>query len=246
MAIINKKKFCELIGCEEKALPVYYSRGKFIYVNGIHKGKNACIDTMEPINAAFIEYIISKKGAVVAQAETTQTSPAMPQELPNSPIIPRMPSFGQQMPQKQPEPAANQPQTIVNIVNSNKNEQNLALFATTELIKKKDLELKSVELEIRQIELAKKSGELIPTEPAHMVMSQFARSVAIGLRDKIEKRMQSIAIKYMITATDVAEYRKGFISDINEVNLSAVEEVGKGIAKIVTEFSEKRGVGQRL
>lgn len=55
MPLLTKKEFAQLIGIQEKHLPVYYEppRNKFAYVDTA-KGKEARIDTDVAINASFV------------------------------------------------------------------------------------------------------------------------------------------------------------------------------------------------
>ena len=106
------------------------------------------------------------------------------------------------------------------------------------------LEEKRNAIIIQQMEIAKKRGELIPTEIVRKLVVQQSEGTKIAYTEACESLILIFSQKRQLTAVEVSEIRKDFIGIVNTAINTSIDITNRNMTEIVKEFSEKRGVGQ--
>lgn len=94
-----------------------------------------------------------------------------------------------------------------------------------------------------QIEIEKKEGQLIPTELIKALFLTHSKSITMTFKEGMEKIVDLFTIKYKLSQADAASMRKTMVEAINKGVDNAVSNTRGSLKKIITEYSEKRGVG---
>ena len=110
--------------------------------------------------------------------------------------------------------------------------------------KEADLEAAELNIEIKKIELAKKRGEVIPTDLATTVFRNHFKSVTKAFHQGANNFIATIAKRAGIPKDDLADLRGELIEIVNDSVKDAAEDSKADIDNIVKEYAAKRGVGQ--
>lgn len=94
-----------------------------------------------------------------------------------------------------------------------------------------------------QIEIEKKEGQLIPTELIKALFLTHSKSITMTFKEGMEKIVDLFTIKYKLSQADAANMRKTMVEAINKGVDNAVSNTRGSLKKIITDYSEKRGVG---
>ncbi len=96
-----------------------------------------------------------------------------------------------------------------------------------------------------KIKIEKAKGMLIPAELFKPVLLQHDQHIMMEQKNADEEMLTMFAHKYGISGPDVAYIRGEWVKKRNAAATKATEASIMGVAGIVNEYAEKRGVGQR-
>ena len=99
--------------------------------------------------------------------------------------------------------------------------------------------------EIKKIEIAKKKGDVVPSELIGPLVLLHNQSILIAHKNADEEILTFIGHKYELTLEDMADTRQKMVNARNAAMQNATKATMKGLQNIITQFSEKRGVGQK-
>lgn len=244
----TKKDFCELVGIAPKHLPMYFERGKIAYVDGIHTGKGARIDSEEPINDNFIaekQRVLAGERKVPLEVVKPVFKPVEPQkEVIPTVLFEKLP----ETPKRTALPPINRFRRPILPVKEEivvKNDANRSRFDVDTEIKDLDRKKKELEIDIATIKKDKISGSVVPT--AYIIPLFKLQNTAIldACRYAIDEFIKDAAAIFSLDNEDIALLRAKTKKSVNKAADTAQEEGIRNIAILVTEFSEKRGAGDR-
>jgi len=118
-------------------------------------------------------------------------------------------------------------------------------FNLDRLKKEAELEKAELDIELKKVELAKKSGEVIPTDLVKNVIKNHVKSITLKFHQAADNYLSEISNETGMKGERLAYWRGALIDQINEASVEAVEESKKDVEHIVQEYSQKRGVGQK-
>lgn len=102
------------------------------------------------------------------------------------------------------------------------------------------------EVEKLEIDIQKKRGEVIPSELIPPVILQHNQSIITSFKNEFEEWLRNIAKKYSLTINDIADARSQGVDWINSAMSKATDMSVSAVSAIVKDYSEKRGVGERV
>lgn len=108
-----------------------------------------------------------------------------------------------------------------------------------------DIEKISEEIEILKVKKDKLHGIVIPTEIVKALFSQHTKSILVEFSNSVDKIITKIAKRKSLNNTEVSEIRKELIDEINVAVDKSIDETKKSLKNVITEFSEKKGKGER-
>lgn len=102
------------------------------------------------------------------------------------------------------------------------------------------------EVEKLQIEIDKKRGEVIPSDLIPPVITQHNQSIITAFKNEHEEWLRNFAKKHDMNINEVAETRASVVSWINTAMSKATDLTNMAVVNIVADYSEKRGIGERM
>ena len=139
-----------------------------------------------------------------------------------------------------PEPAKKPQNEEISRQNTNRNE----LLEMDKEKGKLDLNQRRNVIQMQELELAKKRGELIPTEIVRKLVIQQSEGTKIAYTEACENLIVILSQKKQMTSDEVSDIRKQFMAIVNSAIDTSIEITKRNMVEIVKEFSQKRGVGQ--
>lgn len=109
-----------------------------------------------------------------------------------------------------------------------------------------DAQKREREVSKLEIDIAKKRGELLPIELIPPVLKQHNQNILTSMRNEIEEFLRNTAKKYDISMEDLTALKAQSVSSLNHSIEKAIQNTVRSIDIIVHDYSEKRGVGERL
>lgn len=100
------------------------------------------------------------------------------------------------------------------------------------------------EIEKLDIEIQKKRGEVVPSELIKPVFLQHNQSIITEITNRCDEFIRIFSKKRTLTVNEVAEVRGEVVSWVNESMNKAILASIKSVENIITEHSEKKGVGE--
>lgn len=125
------------------------------------------------------------------------------------------------------------------------NENKGSLSESERKLKNLDTIKREVEIEKMQFDLAKKRGEVIPSELIKPVFLQHNQSIITEFKNAADETIRTFSKKKELTIEEAAEMKGELISAINAAVKKAIEASVKSIDNIINEFAIKKGVGER-
>lgn len=119
------------------------------------------------------------------------------------------------------------------------------IYDLNTILKKKDIQKREQEVEKLRLQVAKLSGEMIPTEMAAQTIAQFSHEMMAASKIMMERTLLEWSKRKKFSRAEVAELKKLMINELNRMNETAVEEAKTSIADQVKELVETRGRGER-
>jgi len=104
--------------------------------------------------------------------------------------------------------------------------------------------IKSV-TELNELKLAKLQGEVIPYEMVMPIFIMFTKALMTAVMNEDEARLLEIAHSTGLPKTEVAKFRKRSAEVVNSAVDEGVKEAKKQAKRLVAEYSETRGKGER-
>lgn len=216
MAFHTKKQFCALCEIKTRELSVYVKRGKVILSGDL-------VDDTIEINQQFI-YSRSKKSG-----------------------------------SKTPDPVVADPKNPgLTVIHSVENKKQILKPTTPEDLEKKlnwqqldlekkklDIEKTTEEIEILKVKKDKLHGAVIPTEVVKMLFAQQFKSVTAAFHLGADNYLMELAKLKGLNREEVATLRGKLIEIINVAISDSVTESKKMIVNIISEYSERKEVGEK-
>jgi hypothetical protein len=216
MAILTKKEFCTLVGMETKRLSRFVDQGRVVLNN------DGTITDSLPVNAVFLKNYQDKIALKKSKDEGT---------------FERKPVY---------VPPPPKPRKKVLPVGDNDDQEIEANHRFNIELETKQVALKraKVDLELKEIDRAKKLAELIPLELVKPIMKILAHSMVTEIKNYVEESDRIFFKKFNVPAKEAAE-RKGLLTKgINVANEKAMEAAVKKVLVMAQDFANTKGVGE--
>lgn len=104
---------------------------------------------------------------------------------------------------------------------------------------------REAEIEKLKIDIAKKKGEVIPSELIAPCILQHNQSIVTEFKNTADEIIRIIAKKKSLSVNEMAEIKGDLVICINTSIQKATTLTSKNIENIISDFSEKKGVGER-
>jgi hypothetical protein len=121
-------------------------------------------------------------------------------------------------------------------------------------VSKYNLERQGKELEIQikeqkvienELKIAKLQGDVIPTELVNVVFAQHFKSVTTAFHQGADNFLMIIQKEIGMSRDDMAKYRGELIKVVNQAVKDGIKDSKSSVKTIVSEYSQKRGVGEK-
>jgi hypothetical protein len=192
---------------------------KILSTNIIRKkvvvGDDNMIDLANDVNAAFAHK--NKKSS----ATDTDTQVAMLAEKSNPSIVVQLPA-------------------------PNEAKDGIPDYATSEkMLKYLDTLKRDEEIRKLRLQVEKMNGEVIPSAVIAPLFFQHSQSLMAAFKITLEDVVRRMGKQYGMTPADVSEMRGVIIKGINEAMIKGEEMTRNALSGILSEYQEKKGVGER-
>ncbi len=124
------------------------------------------------------------------------------------------------------------------------NMQNAALLPLIKIIE--EILNKRSATELNNISIAKKMGELIPTEDVKTIVSMFSRGIMVACENEMSNYITDVAQKYNMSSVDVATYRSKIPDVLNRIIEQSIAGTQKDIENLIEETADLRGKGEKI
>lgn len=219
MAVYTKKEFAELCKQQTNYLSVQISRGK-VKLNDAGK-----IDTEDLHNKAYLEKIFGRMDFV--------PKAAVPKPAKKAPEL-----------QGEDFEGDDEEDMSMNELLNDPNRKNLAYPELERIYKYLQGRKIEKEMEVKQIEIEKKKGVVVPSELIKPVFLQHNQFIVTEFKNATDEIIRMIAKKKNLSVNEVAEIRGALTDTINESINKATISSQKNVTNLINDFSDKRGVGQ--
>lgn len=209
MAAYSPAEIALMTGKKRSSIETYVTRGKLI------KNLDKKIDEDNPINALFLSKHTSKYKPQEKQ------EPKTAKEIVNVPPPTQQKKEVQEKQQDpRPQPSHEQKKT---------QETASALIQLEYATKKLNAKKIQKEVELKEIEIAKKKGELVDLQGVGSVISQYVSTTNRNLLESLETFIRSICSRHGIEPSKCGKYLKEIKEIINTINQDSVDEVFKNL-----------------
>lgn len=226
MALHKKAEFAEICGITTSNITQYIKRGKLIpsgdYID----------DSIDP-NKSFL-----KKRLELLKIKEYHDEPA--------PDPQKKPTAGQVIKEMQYKPPVHRIPIVPNVEPTDKHIKKNDLFNLDMEQKELDIEQSREVLELTKIKKEKAMGLVVPTPQVKNLIAQLGKSFTTAFYNTSDVILSRLAKKYGISIEDVAALRGELRQDINKSVGEAVTETKLHLKNIVNEYSERRGVGEKI
>jgi hypothetical protein len=128
-----------------------------------------------------------------------------------------------------------------------KDDSNIPSFTESErLLKHLDTQKRQKEIEKLEIDISKKRGEVIPSDLVKPIFLQHNQSIVTEFKNAADDFIRTISKKKALSVNETAEIRGKLVEIINQAMNKATTASVKAVDVIISDFSEKRGVGERV
>jgi formylmethanofuran dehydrogenase subunit D len=107
-----------------------------------------------------------------------------------------------------------------------------------------DLLKRQGEIDLQNIELQKKRGELVPVEAIKSLLIVHSESIKTAYVDASEALLLRISQRKQLTTNESVELRKELAQLVNKAIDDAISASKKTLLSVTQDFMRKRGVGQ--
>lgn len=216
MALLSKKEFARKCGMPTNQLSVAINRDKKVMLR-----PDDLIDDADLSNKLFFDL---RKAKGLTEPKGIKPEKVKVEQVPRSETYVELDE-----PQKRIAPNAE-------LMELDESEQTYKHF----LAKKTENESA-----LKEIEIAKKKGDVIPSELIGPLVMLHNQSILNAHKNADEEILTYIGHKYEITVEDKAKARQKMVDARNSAMKNAISATMKGLQNIIVEYSEKRGVGQK-
>lgn len=99
--------------------------------------------------------------------------------------------------------------------------------------------------ELDRLKIEKAKGIMVPSELIQPVLLQHNQSITTAFKNGGEELLRMISKKRGLTGAELAYYRGEFVQIINTAIANATSASVAAVKNIISEHSERRGVGER-
>lgn len=142
------------------------------------------------------------------------------------------------VPEKQPEPN-------IKPFSKEAKEIDTSVFDREDELRELELKKKKVDLELSEEKLRKVKGEVVPVDLVKSLFQQFGKSSTAAFSTAADNLMMKFQKRLNISRDDMANMREELIESTNEAIDEAADDSIKSLKTIVSEYSQKRGIGER-
>lgn len=216
MALHTKKQFAELCGLTTGNLSVYKDRQKVVYSG------DYVDDSIEP-NLSFLKLRKEKLKSDSKPQKKTHPPPTKPSKL----VVERPKTQAISAPKVQDPEGEGQ---IYNLTQ-----------------KKLETQITKMNMEMDKLRLqnSKFMGEVVPFSLIKPCVMQHNQSIIAQSKNTLDNILRLFKKKRDLSADEEAEIRAHFVHELNDMMKKAAAATVKAVNAIVSEFSEKRNVGER-
>jgi len=101
-------------------------------------------------------------------------------------------------------------------------------------------EQKKKSVELIEIDIARKRGELIPPDLIKPLFHQHNQSILVEFKNMMDEELRFIAKEYSLSVDHVALIKGRWVKGLNDAMDRSKKTTAKGIANIVEDYSEKK------
>lgn len=220
----TKKEFADLCKQQTKYLSVQISRGKVIV------DPEGNINTSNAINASYVEKIYGRMDIATGKLPPATTKSRKPDKLPLEFDL--------------DDESGEGGLTLAQMLES-KDIKNLTYPELEKIYKYRQGENLKRTTEKIDIEIAKKKGEVIPSDLLPPVIVQHNQAFITSFRNVVDQILTDYTQIKDFSPDEIAEMRARLLEVINKGANDALTMSLKSIENIVKDYTEKRGVGQK-
>jgi len=122
----------------------------------------------------------------------------------------------------------------------------VSVFDREDEIRELELKKKKVDLELSEEKLRKVKGEVVPVDLIKSLFQQFGKSSTAAFSNAADNLIQEFQKKFNMSRKDMADLRERLVDITNEAIDEAADDSIKSLKTIVEEYSQKRGIGERV
>jgi hypothetical protein len=233
MAFLSAKEFAIRAGTTPNNIGTYELRGK------IFKAANGLYDDTDPRNVAWLDKRLRKKE--VAAAMGSEEAPAV-ESKPSPEGGNDQPARGRGRPKAPKKKAKRLRMTAEEKTKRAERDEDVSITREKNKI---ELEKKRKELHLQELQLAKKQGQLMPTDLAQATIKQFSKDIITGFYQSIDNLLTEIGKKRRMERDEMAELRTIMRKLLNEGVDKAVDLSQKSVINIAGAYSEKLDTWER-
>jgi hypothetical protein len=111
--------------------------------------------------------------------------------------------------------------------------------------KELDIEIKEQKVIENKLKIAKLQGDVIPTDLVSVVFAQHFKSVTTAFHQGADNFLMIMQKELGMSRKDMAKYRGELIGVINQAVKDGIKDSKSSVKSIVSEYSQKRGVGEK-
>jgi len=120
------------------------------------------------------------------------------------------------------------------------------VFGVDAELKQVELKKKKADLELVEEKLKKVKGETIPVDLVKSIFQQYGKSCSTAFHNEADNLLQELQKKFAIDRKDMAFYRTRIIEITNQAIEEAYVDSKKNLKLLVDEYSQRRGIGERV
>lgn len=232
MALLKHEELAEYCGITNGNLTNYRKRGKVVW------NQNNLYDTNSPFNRDFI---LKRTGTPFDDSKIKRKEKVKFEDKKPKKNVAKV----KQAKTEVEESEINQTKTVEISTNSAKNTEEITKYNVETQLKLLEAEKKSREIELLKIKIEKLNGLVIPTDLVKLVFGQHFKSAAIAFKDGAEKFLTRFAVEKNLNRSEIAKARLDLTEIINTSIKESIENSKKDIDKVISQFVEKRGKGEK-
>lgn len=224
MAYLTKSEFSKLCGVETKYLSVMIARGNVVLDDDV------MIDTDHERNILFLE----RRRSGPKPPKPPAPPKVVREKRPDNISVPRKPKIVQE-----PINETDEEQEEID-------ESGIPSLLTSEKkLKHLDAIKRSKDIEKLELDIQKKRGEVIPAALVLPVLLRQNMSLVTAFKNACDTILTKYTKIRELDVNEVADIRGFFLTAINEGSDKACIESEKSIMSIISEYSDKKGIGER-